>query len=108
MSLEWTISGEITSNAAAIITLRPIRTPGWPIDLQVITAPAAFINLTGGMSSDPAEYIALTDLAGAPITNVGVGFYHVIEQPGWMQISCSIDVGAPRLYVVAFRIRVEE
>lgn len=107
MSLEWVFRAAITSSAAGAVTARPIRVPGWPIDIQVITAPAALVNLTGGMSSDPAEYAAMNS-GGVAITNVGAGFYAVDEHPAWLQWSVSLDAGGPRLFLVAFKVRVEE
>jgi hypothetical protein len=102
----------VTSGAAATAS-RVIRAAGNKINLQVVSAPAALVELEGSLDGTNWVDLNYDNLAAAGfimtvMNTLGAGFYSVHERPEYVRMVVAIDAAAPQDYYAVLLINKED
>jgi hypothetical protein len=93
----------VTSDAAVAVASRPIRTDGTAQEFQVVSAPAALVELEGSLDGTTWVDLNYENLPGAGfimtvMNTLGAGYYKVHERPEFVRMLVAIDAGGPQDY----------
>lgn len=102
----------LTSAVGQVVTSTPpIHVDSNGMELHVLIAPAALIDLEGSL--DGVTWVNLTyDNVAAVYTitalaAVGAGYYRVHERPKFVRLACNGDAGGPRNFYAVLIVKDE-